>query len=109
MFAWFQTWKKRRALKKLVRQMGSLLQQRYGFQEFYTSEQVLKTTEMIGLDQEGQSYAIAMYVQPQDAIRILTKLRDAKWANELRKFMIVQCFRFSDGSDGSSDYNVFMH
>jgi hypothetical protein len=109
MFAWLQTWKKRRALKKLVRQMGSLLQQRYGFQEYYTSEQVLTTTALLGLDQEGESYAIAMYVQPVDAIRILTKLRDAKWANDLRAIMIGSCFGFSGGNDGSADYNVFMH
>jgi uncharacterized protein DUF6559 len=109
MFALFQTWRKRRALKRLVRQMGALLQQRYGFQEFYTSDQVLKTTEVIGLDQEGQSYAIAMYVQPADAIRILTTLRNAKWANDLRAIMIGDCFGFSGGNDGSSDYNVFMH
>jgi hypothetical protein len=42
MLAWFIAWRKRRALKKLVQLMGSSLNQRYGFQEFYTSEQVLK-------------------------------------------------------------------
>jgi hypothetical protein len=109
MFGWLTTWRERRDLKKLVRQMGSLLKQRYGFQEFYSPGQVSTTAALAGLDQQGEAYAIAMYVQPQDAIRVLTRLRGAKWANELRKIMIAQCFGFSDGHDGAVDYNVFAH
>jgi hypothetical protein len=89
--------------------MGSLLKRRYGFQEFYSPEQVARTAALAGLDKQGEAHAIAMYVQPTDAIRILTIMRDAKWANELRSFMIGQCFGFGRGNDGSSDYNVFAH
>jgi hypothetical protein len=109
MFDWLKSWRESRELKKLVRQRGTLLKQRYGFQEFYSPEQVSRTAAAAGLDQQGEAYAIAMYVQPTDAIRILTIMRDAKWANEIRKIMIGPCFGFSGGNDGSSDYNVFAH
>jgi hypothetical protein len=109
MLAWLKGWGERRAIRKLVRKMGPSLKHRYGFQEFYTSGQVLKTEELMGLDKEGQAYAVAMYVQPEDAIRIPTKMRDAKWADSLRSFMIGQCFGFSGGTGGSANYNVFMH
>jgi hypothetical protein len=103
MFDWLKSWRESRELKKLVRQRGTLLKQRYGFQEFYSPEQVSRTAAAAGLDQQGEAYAIAMYVQPTDAIRILTIMRDAKWANEIRKIMIGPCFGFSGGNDGSFD------
>jgi hypothetical protein len=109
MFAWFKSWRERRAIKKLVRQMGCLLQERYGFQEYYSPEQVLKTAELAGLDQEGQVYAIAMYVLPKDAQGVLRKLGSSKLAEQVRAYMVARCFGFSGGNDGSSDYNVFMH
>ncbi|HUB67291.1 MAG TPA: DUF6559 family protein [Candidatus Methylacidiphilales bacterium] len=109
MFEWFKAWQRRETFRKLARQMGSSLRQRYGFQEYYTPEQVLKTAELAGLDQESQAYAIAMYVQPEKATSILRKLASSKIAGDVREFMIRSCLGSSGGSSGNSDYNVFMH
>ena len=108
MLNWFKTWRERRGLKQLVRTMGSRLRQRYGAQEFYTPGQVLKTCESIGLDENAQDQAIAMYVQPELADGILSKLNKSKGAHALRKFLIARCFdNFSEGCD--ADYNPFVH
>jgi len=104
MFSWFKSWKERRALKALMRQMGSSLRERYGQQEYYTPEQVLKTAD---LQKEEQIYAVAMYVLPENAQGILRKLDKSKIAEHVRAYMIARCFGFSGGCDPS--YNVFMH
>ncbi len=109
MFDWLRSWRLRRNLRKIVRQLGVSLKRRYGFQEYYTPEQVLKTAELAGLDREAQAYGIAMYVQPENAVPILTAMRNAKWAEGLRTWMIGQCFGFSGGYDDSFHHNVFIH
>ncbi len=109
MFDWLRSWRLRRNLRKIVRQLGVSLKKRYGFQEYYTPEQVLKTAELAGLDREAQAYGIAMYVQPEKAVSILTTMGNAKWAEGLRVWMIGQCFGFGGGYDDSLHYNVFIH
>ncbi len=110
MLEWFHSWRRREAFKKVARQMVPLLRERYGFQEFYTPEQVLKTAELAGLGQESQAYAVAMYVLPEKAKGILRKLANSRIAEDVRAFMI-SCFGPSGGYDPGpgSGYNVFMH
>jgi hypothetical protein len=109
MFAWLKSWKERRAMRALVRQMGSSLQQRYGFQEYYTPEQVLKTAEVGNLDQEGKIYAAAMYVLPEDAQGTLRKLGETQLPEAVRSYMIGVCMGGCRVYDNDSGYNVFMH
>jgi hypothetical protein len=110
MFAWLKSWQERRAIKSLVRQMGSSLRQRYGFQEYYSSEQVLKASEIGNLDHEGKVYAVAMYVLPEDAQGTLRKLGETKLAQYVRGYMIGVCMGGLKVYDNDSpDYNVFAH
>jgi len=89
--------------------MGSSLRQRYGFQEYYSSEQVLKTAELEKLDQEGQVYAVAMYVLPENAQGALRKLGETKLAEQVRAYMIGVCLGGCKVYDNDSGYNMFMH
>ena len=109
MLAWLHEWKERRALQKLARKVGPKLKKRYGFQEYYTPEQVLATAEQSGLDREAQAYAVAMYVLPENAQGVLRELGQTKLAGQVRAYMIGRCCGFGGGYDGSSDQNVFMH
>jgi hypothetical protein len=110
MFAWLKSWKERRAIKSLVRQMGGALRQRYGLQEYYSADQVLKTTEVENLDPEGKVHAVAMYVLPEDAQGTLRKLGETKLAEHVRAYMIGVCMGGCKVYDNDSpDYNVFMH
>jgi hypothetical protein len=110
MLAWLKSWKERRAMRALVRQMGSSLRKRYGFQEYYTSDQVLKTAEVGNLDQEAKIYAVAMYALPEDAQGTLRKLGETKLAEVVRSYMIGVCMGGCRVYDNDSPgYNVFMH
>ena len=103
MFGWLKTWRERRALRKLIRTMAVTLRQRYGPEKFYTPGQVLKTCDVLRLDDEAKANSVAMYVRPELADGILSKLNKSVGARELRKYLIARCFdSFSDGSGATS-------
>jgi hypothetical protein len=88
--------------------MGRLLRQRYGAQEFYTPEQVVKTCESANLDDLATDRSIAIYVEPKISQGILSRLNKSQSANALRKYLIVRCFdSFSEGEQ--PDHNAFAH
>jgi hypothetical protein len=110
MFGWLKSWKERREVKSLVRRMKTSLVQRYGFQERYTAEQVLKTAEIEKLDQKGKIYAVAMYAAPEQAEGVLRKLGETRLAGVVRGHMMAVAlggFRVYDND--SPAYNPFMH
>jgi hypothetical protein len=109
MLAYLRSWWERRKLKKLIRTMTLQLLRRYGAQEFYTPDQVVKTCEGAKLDQVATEQAVAMYVEPKVSEGILARLNRSSSANEIRKYLIARCFDgFSEG-DGAPQHNAFMH
>jgi hypothetical protein len=64
MKTFFQRRSEERMLKKLAASLGPTLKKRYGFQEYYSEGQVLKTIEDCEFDPQTKPYAVAMFVFP---------------------------------------------
>jgi hypothetical protein len=61
--------KKRKAIRRYVRDLPRLLVRHYGFSPFYTPAQVKKTIERSGLNKDYSCYALSMFTSPQDFAR----------------------------------------
>jgi uncharacterized membrane protein YgcG len=99
-------------LQALVRSLSLQLQSKYGRQEYYLPDQVLKLCESLKIPQADQQYAVAAFLAPGDSDNLLQKFRSSKTTNEIRKFLAYQIgFGPGGGFDefGFLDYLGFSH
>ncbi len=85
----FKSWKKNRAIKKILRILPSSLQKRYGDKEYYTIGQVERTLEEENIDLLYSGYTLVMFLSPDDAVN---SLGSASIYQDLRKEIADQYF-----------------
>ena len=87
--------KDRWRIRALAKSVSAVLRQKYGSQQFYTAEQVDIACDECRAPEPVREYAVAMFVEPEQAGGVLQKLGSAKTAHELRKFLATQIFFIS--------------
>ena len=87
--------KDRWRIRALAKSVSTVLRQKFGSQQFYTAEQVDVACDDCRAPDAVREYAVAMFVEPEQAGGVLQKLGSSKTALELRKFFATQIFFIS--------------
>ncbi len=82
-------------IRALAKSVSSILRQRFGSKQFYTAEEVDAACEECRAPESVRQYAVAMFVEPEQAGGVLQKLGSSKTARELRTFLATQIFFIS--------------
>lgn len=82
-------------IRALAKSVSSILRQKFGSKQFYTAEEVAIACDEGGAAENVRQYAVAMFVEPEQAGGVLQKLGSSKTAHELRKFLATQIFLIS--------------
>jgi len=106
MFAWFHSWKERRAFRRMFRLMRPLLWKRYGGAHFYTTGQVLTTAKLAGIGLEQRLQALAVFAQPGEAEGVLRELGSLETQDQIRRRLLDLCFK--DYREDNFEENVFI-
>ncbi len=88
MFAWFYSWRERRAFRKLCRVMVPLLRKRYGGAHFYTTGQVVTTAKSVNLSPAQQFCVIALFVKIEEADALLSELGSPETCEQIRRRLL---------------------
>lgn len=111
-------------IRALAKSVSSILRQRFGSKQFYTAEEVDAACHECRAPEAVRQYAVAMFVEPEQAGGVLQKLGSSRTAHELRTFLATQIFFISlpdvspgafaidfhsadDSSGGASDSSGF--
>ena len=82
-------------LRALAKSVGAILRQRFGSNQFYSAEEVAAACDECRAPEAVRQYAVAMFVEPEQAGGVLEKLGASKTARELRVFLATQIFFIS--------------
>ena len=82
------TWR----IRALAKSVSAVLRERFDSKQFYTAEEVEAACNECGAPEDVRQYAVAMFVEPEQAQGVLEKLGSSRTALELRKFLATQIF-----------------
>ena len=82
-------------IRALAKSVSTILWERFGSKQFYTAEEVEAACEECRAPEAVRQYAVAMFVEPEQAGGVLQKLGSSKTARELRTFLATQIFFIS--------------
>lgn len=95
-----ETWR----IRALAKSVSDILRERVDTKQFYTAAEVAAACDECRAPNDVRQYAVAMFVEPDQAQGVLEKLGASRTALELRTFLATQIFHLyhPDVSYGNS-------
>lgn len=93
MLDWLNSLRRERTLKRQLRQLGSLLAQRYSKSEFYTPSQILKTLEILNVDDSYYYKGYAMFLDEAEYKNTVDISQLSLDYHGIRKEILATCFK----------------
>jgi hypothetical protein len=97
---YFESWRKRRAIRCYARRLPRLLAKDYGYSKTYTPQQIRKTIERSGMNTDYSCYGVAMFSGREDFNEYHREIDEYYDYDAMRRHVAEWYF------DGNADFTI---